>query len=118
MNVSMGYREQQRAMGFDPDKIERMRLAVLGSPSAPCIQPSAPIIVKHDRLHGTPLLKRSDGSLMDFTGLCYTSLFKLEREGKFPARRQLSPGRVAWIKAEVQEWMESMPAAAPFPVKI
>ena len=111
------FKELQSKYGFDPDAIGRMRLAVLGSPSAPCIQPSAPVVVKHDRLHGTPLLKRSDGSLMAFTGMGYTSLFKLEREGKFPARRQLSPGRVAWIKAEVEAWMESAPAAASFSAK-
>ena len=107
------YKKQQAAMEFDVEGIERMRLAVLGCSSAPSVSVS----MKHDSLHGTPLLKRSDGSLMAFTGMGYTSLFKLEREGKFPARRQLSPGRVAWIKAEVQEWMESAPAAAPFPVK-
>ena len=112
------FKELQYKFGFDPDAIERMRLAARGSSSVPCIQPSAPVIVKHDRLHGTPLLKRSDGSLMAFTGMCYTSLYQLERDGKFPARRQISPGRVAWIKAEVQEWMDSMPAAAPFPIKI
>lgn len=111
------FKEQQAAMGFDVEGIERMRLAAIGSPSAPCIQPSAPVIVMHDRLHGTPLLKRSDGSLMAFTGMGYTSLYKLEQDGKFPARRQLSPGRVAWITAEVQEWMDSAPAAAPFPAK-
>ena len=61
------------------------------------------------------MLKRADGSLMKFTGLCYTTIFKLERDGKFPARRQISPGRVAWLTSEVQEWMLQASPAAPFP---
>jgi len=103
MNASKGFREQQRACGFDTGKIEQMRLAVLGRSSAPCIQPSVPVV--HDRMSTTPMLKRADGSLMAFTGIGYTTLFKLERAGKFPARRQLSPGRVAWVKAEVEAWL-------------
>lgn len=51
------------------------------------------------------MLKRADGSLMAFTGLGYTTIFKLEREGKFPARRKLSPGRVGWLKSEVEVWL-------------
>lgn len=104
------FKELQRKYGFDCDAIARMRLAML-------VSPSAPVIVKQERLHGTPMLKRADGSLMKFTGMGYTSIFRLERDGNFPARRQLSPGRVGWIKTEVQAWMESTPAAAPFPAK-
>lgn len=99
------FKEQQKACGFDVEGIKRMRLAVLVSPSAPCIQASAPVRMKHDRLHETSMLKRADGSLMAFTGMGYTTLFKLEKDGKFPARRQLSPGRVAWVKAEVEAWL-------------
>lgn len=51
------------------------------------------------------MLKRADGSLMKHTGLGYTTIFKLERAGKFPARRQLSPGRVGWLRAEVDAWL-------------
>ncbi len=51
------------------------------------------------------MLKRADGSLMQFTGLGYTTIFKLERAGKFPARRKLSPGRVGWLRSEVEAWL-------------
>lgn len=51
------------------------------------------------------MLKRTDGSLMAFTGLSYTTIFRLERDGSFPTRRQLSPGRVGWIKSEVEAWL-------------
>lgn len=48
------------------------------------------------------------------TGLSATTLWRLERDGKFPARRQLSPHCVAWDEAEVEEWMaQRARAAAP-----
>jgi prophage regulatory protein len=58
------------------------------------------------------LLKRSDGSLMQFTGLSYSTIFKLETAGKFPARRQVSDNRVGWLTSEVEEWMRNLPKAA------
>lgn len=59
------------------------------------------------------MLKRADGSLMAFTGLGYTTLFRLERDGKFPARRQLSPGRVGWVKSEVEAWLLARGSVVP-----
>ncbi|MEX3961665.1 helix-turn-helix transcriptional regulator [Paraburkholderia sp. EG286B] len=52
------------------------------------------------------------------TGLSATTLWRLERDGKFPARRQLSPHCVAWDEAEIDEWLEQralvvLPQAAP-----
>lgn len=41
------------------------------------------------------------------TGLCYTTIYTLEKKGDFPARRKLSPGRVGWIKEEVEGWINS-----------
>jgi prophage regulatory protein len=56
------------------------------------------------------MMKRKD--IVQFTGLCYTSIYNLEKLGKFPARRQLSPGRVAWIRTEVESWLNSRVALA------
>ena len=39
------------------------------------------------------------------TGLSRTTLWRLERRGAFPAHRQLSPGAVGWIEAEVEAWI-------------
>ena len=36
---------------------------------------------------------------------------RLEREGQFPKRRQLSGQRVGWLVREVQEWAESRPVS-------
>ncbi len=38
---------------------------------------------------------------------CRQSLSRLERDGKFPRRVQISAGRVGWIEAEVDEWLQS-----------
>lgn len=60
----------------------------------------------------TPTLQRADGSLMDFTGLSYTTIYKLEIAGKFPKRRRMSENRVCWLRDEVAAWMENLPTAA------
>lgn len=49
------------------------------------------------------VMKRKD--VVALTGLCYTTIYNMEKQGKFPARRQLSPGRVAWMRAEVEDWL-------------
>lgn len=51
------------------------------------------------------LLKRRD--VVELTGLCYTTVYNLEKSGKFPSRRQLSPGRVAWLRSEVDAWISN-----------
>ena len=43
------------------------------------------------------------------TGLSRTSIWRQEREGKFPCRIQISPNRVGWLEDEVDEWIESRP---------
>jgi predicted DNA-binding transcriptional regulator AlpA len=39
------------------------------------------------------------------TGLSRTTLWRLERRGAFPARRQISLGAIGWIEAEVEQWI-------------
>jgi prophage regulatory protein len=36
---------------------------------------------------------------------------RLEAAGRFPARRRLSPGRVAWLSDEVVQWISDAPKA-------
>jgi len=38
-----------------------------------------------------------------------TSLWRDVKAGTFPAPRQIGPGRVGWLKSEVQAWLESCP---------
>jgi prophage regulatory protein len=38
-------------------------------------------------------------------------IWRLERSGQFPQRVRLGPNRVAWVKSEVTDWVESKLAA-------
>ena len=40
-------------------------------------------------------------------GLSSTTAWRLENAGLFPARRQLSPGRVGYVESEIEEWILS-----------
>ena len=43
------------------------------------------------------------------TGLSRTTIWRLEQRGEFPARRQITPQRVAWVADEVREWVRTRP---------
>ena len=45
------------------------------------------------------------------TGLSATTVFNLEREGKFPQHFLLTPRCAVWDEAEVDAWIESRRAA-------
>ncbi|MDG1645671.1 DNA-binding protein [Klebsiella michiganensis] len=46
------------------------------------------------------------------TGICRTTRYIMERNGKFPARRQLGGRSVGWVLAEVLEWVNNQPKVA------
>lgn len=46
------------------------------------------------------------------TQLSRSTRWRLERLGKFPARRQLSTNSVGWLRSEVEEWLTSRKPAA------
>jgi prophage regulatory protein len=48
---------------------------------------------------------------MQVTGLSRMTLYRLELAGKFPERRQLSENSVAWLEADILEWIDSRPVA-------
>ena len=39
--------------------------------------------------------------------LSRTTLWRLEREGRFPPRIKLSENRVGWIEKDVEQWIAS-----------
>lgn len=43
------------------------------------------------------------------TGLKHAWIYKLEGEGRFPARVELGPNAVGWLESEVDEWISSRP---------
>ncbi len=53
------------------------------------------------------LMKSADVQMV--CALSRVSIWRMEREKKFPARVQVSPSRVAWIGSEVAEWINSRP---------
>ncbi|MGE3975103.1 MAG: helix-turn-helix transcriptional regulator [Bdellovibrionales bacterium] len=40
-----------------------------------------------------------------------STIWRWERSGLFPKRRQVSPGRVGWLASEVEEFLAKMPKA-------
>jgi len=47
--------------------------------------------------------------ITDATGLSPVTIWRKEKKGEFPARRQLGPRRVGWLAREVEEWLEATP---------
>ncbi len=45
----------------------------------------------------------------NITGLSRSTVFRLEREEKFPKRRQLGKKSVCWLSNEVDDWLASRP---------
>lgn len=41
------------------------------------------------------------------TDLSRTTLWRQEREGRFPKRRHISANRIAWLRSEIIEWMKT-----------
>jgi prophage regulatory protein len=53
------------------------------------------------------ILRYPDLKIM--VGLSRIQIRRLEREGKFPQRLQLSPNCVGWHTTEIQQWLEHLP---------
>jgi prophage regulatory protein len=53
-----------------------------------------------------------EGECLRISGLSRTTRWRLERQGTFPPRRQLSNNAVGWSLVEVLEWKASRPISA------
>jgi len=49
----------------------------------------------------------STQEVQHLTNLSRTTLWRMERAGKFPARVHLSSTRIGWRNSEVQEWLKN-----------
>ena len=58
----------------------------------------------------------SKQEVLDMAGLSHVTQWRMEKRGEFPQRRQISPGRVAWLESEILAWMESRPVSGIRPV--
>jgi prophage regulatory protein len=63
------------------------------------------------RTTATTLRMLRQPEVLQLTGYSETTLWRREREGKFPRRRRLGGNLVAWRSDEVEAWMESLPLA-------
>lgn len=43
------------------------------------------------------------------TNLSRVTIWRMEKDGKFPKRLQLAPHRVGWLYGEVMAWLEALP---------
>ena len=41
------------------------------------------------------------------SGLSDSTIWRLEREGGFPRRRQLAPNIIGWLESELEEWLQT-----------
>ena len=44
-------------------------------------------------------------------GVSRTTLWRWERSGHLPRRREIGPNTAGWPEAEIREWLEARPAA-------
>ena len=63
--------------------------------------------VEVKRISFDGLMRAADVQLV--TALSRVSIWRLEREKKFPARVQLGTSRVAWHGCEIREFIDSRP---------
>ncbi|MEO8484388.1 MAG: AlpA family phage regulatory protein [Acidobacteriota bacterium] len=67
---------------------------------------------------GAPLVQDLDSSTRDLrflrfpavrarTGLSRSTIWRLERAGRFPRHRRISTNAVAWVEDEVAAWMRA-----------
>lgn len=54
-----------------------------------------------------PILRTAD--VIRVTGLSRTTLWRLERQGDFPARLHLGLNSVGWREDEIARWIDSRP---------
>ncbi len=40
-------------------------------------------------------------------GLSRVTIWRMEREGKFPKRRRITSGAVGWLEHEIDQWIEA-----------
>lgn len=46
------------------------------------------------------------------TQVSRSTAWRLERDGQFPPRRQLSPNAVGWLRSDVEAWVNSRQKAS------
>lgn len=53
----------------------------------------------------------------ELTSLSRSTVWRLEKEGKFPLRRQLGRKSVVWLESEILNWMTEQPVVEEMEAK-
>lgn len=61
------------------------------------------------RLHQSASVYLTVAQVVTLIGVSYTTLWRWQARGLFPPRRKLGPHRVAFLKAEIEDWIQSRP---------
>lgn len=56
----------------------------------------------------------TEAEVVKLTTLSGRTIRRYEQAGRFPPRRKLGPGRIAWLQSEVELWMEARAARADY----
>lgn len=54
----------------------------------------------------------SRAEVVKFTGISYSTIYRMERLNQFPKRRSLSTKRVGWVYEELVDWVNSRSSAS------
>lgn len=46
--------------------------------------------------------------LIQKTGLSSSTIWRLEKQGKFPLRKKVGSSSVAWIESEIDSWINNL----------
>lgn len=62
----------------------------------------------HETFDEKPERLLSEPEVQRITGLSRVTRWRLEQERTFPARLNISPGRVAWRLSDIEGWIEGL----------
>jgi prophage regulatory protein len=64
---------------------------------------------------GLPRLIVRPAEIEQVVGLSRPTVYRFERQGRFPKRRQLGSRATGWLLSELETWLRSRPESAPRP---
>ena len=88
---------RQAAAAVDDLPRDRASPPVTAPPSRPTSQPAAPLAPRFLRFKEVGLM----------CGLSRTTIWRMQRAGKFPERRRISANAVRWLAEDVEGWIRT-----------
>ena len=66
-----------------------------------------PVLNLKEYMHINRYIRKPE--VRQIAGSSDSTIWRMEKRGQFPKRRQLGPNSVGWLLSEIEEWMESRP---------